>query len=325
MNLKKIIIAGVLVALIVNAGKSNEPTDSIKNNYSYTGNLKTDLFGQNMVPGNKINFSENQSITNLTRGKKNPFVAAGLSFIIPGAGEIYSESYIKGGVFLAVEIAAWIFSLSYENKGDEQNNMFENFADERYSITPAWDTNEPNRYRTKWDVIRYYDWSNMNKSIINPQGNYSNLQNPIISNEQSLPPWERVDWNKLNAFERAIGRWYSHTLPKHGEQQYYELIGKYQQYNQGWWDANNNNYTYGDPLSETFKEYSKMRGLANDDYYKAKTAMTVVVVNHVISGIDAYFTAKNYNSNLNVEAKLNYDTTPFGDIPAICATLKYRF
>ncbi len=293
----------------------------------FTGNPKVDLLTGN-ISASTTQPTFLQSIQNDIDGnKKSPFIAGGLSLLIPGAGQIYTESYIKAGIFLAIEAAAWVYSSNYTKKGDDQTKLFQNFADERYSVKPSWDTNEPERYRTRWDVIRYYEWSYQNRKNINPNFDDNNLPTSAIitSPNSGLPPWERVNWDALNALERAIGKWYSHTLPKHGEQQYYELIGKYQQFNQGWFDADNPNYTYGLPISETLKKYSEMRGIANNYYYKAKSAMTVVVVNHVIAAIDAYFTARSYNKNLKVEARFENQETPFGEIPITYGTLKYEF
>lgn len=297
---------------------------SAQENNFITGNLAIDLF-QNL-PKTSLDYSSFQEESkNYKKNFKSPFLAGGMSLLVPGAGEFYAQSYIKSGLFLGIEIAAWVYYIKYDKKGDNQTLFFQNFADERIDQKPNWDTNEPDRYRTRWDVIRYYEWSFNNKSIINPQGDYSNISNAIVNNDQSLPPWERVDWERLNALERAIGKWYSHTLHHHGEQQYYELIGKYPQYNQGWFDADNPDFQYGDQLSSTFKEYSRMRGIANDYYYKAKTAVTIVLLNHVISAIDAYFTTRGFNSRLKIEARYENQQTYFGLIPLTFGKIKYEF
>lgn len=287
----------------------------------YTGNPSVDLFNNHTL----LNSLPAQTQESDNNKLKSPFLAGGLSLLIPGTGELYAGSYIKAGLFIAVETTAWIYALKYEKKGDDQTNFFQNYADGRTDLKPSWDLSEPDRYRTRWDVIRYYEWSYANKLIINPQGDYSEISNAIISNDITLPPWQRIDWESLNALERAIGKWYSHTLHHHGEQQYYELIGKYPQYNQGWFDADNPNFTYGDQISQAFKEYSKMRGLANDYYYKAKTAFTVVLINHVISAFDAYFTTRSYNSKLKFEAITKNQETIYGNIPIAFLNLSYKF
>jgi hypothetical protein len=292
----------------------------------FTGNSRVDFFSSTVKFLNNIYVNQSPEIE-VTDGisKKSPLLAGGLSIIVPGAGEIYNGDYVKAGMFIAVEAAAWVFSSYYNNKGDDVTNIFQNFADERTDSRPAWDNTESDRYRTKWDVIRYYEWTNNNKSIINPQGDYTDLQNAITSNDKTLPPWQRVDWNSLNELERRIGKWYSHSLPQHGEQQYYELIGKYQQFNQGWDDAVDSLFTYGKPVTANFLFYSQMRGIANDYYYKAKAAAVVIVANHILSAVDAYFTARYINSNLSTELRMENQETPFGKIPVTFGTVKYHF
>jgi len=287
-----------------------------------TGNPQIDFIDRSQYL-NMASFSKQINNTDVGVKKKSPFLAGGLSLLIPGAGQVYNGEYVKGGMFLGIETALWIFSSHFEKKGDEVTRIFENYADSRTSSKPDWDINEPDRYRTKWDVIRYYEWTEQNKLKINPNGDFSNIQNALISDDKSLPPWARIDWERLNTLERAIGKWYSHTLPLHGEQQYYELIGKYPQFNQGWDDATNPNFTYGDLISGNFKFYSEMRGLANNYYYKAKTAASVIIVNHVLSAVDAYFNARSIN--LKTESKVVSRQSPFGEIPAVFLTFKYIF
>ena len=103
----------------------------------------------------------------------------------------------------------------------------------------------------------------------------------------------------LNQLESALGNWYSHNLPGYGEQQYYELIGKYEQFYQGWDDANSSLPGYYDVakanLSPENQWYAGERGKANDYYTKASTFIAVAIVNHVISAIVAAWAAGSYN------------------------------
>jgi hypothetical protein len=291
-----------------------------------TGNPKVDLFSSSIKLPNESSMFENpQEEISSDVVKKSPLLAGGLSIVVPGAGEIYNGDYVKAGLFIAIEAASWIFSSNLNKKGDEITTVFQNYANERVDNRPAWDITEPDRYRTKWDVIRYYEWTNNNKSIINPAGDYTDLQNAIISSDKTLPPWQRVDWNALNELERRVGKWYSHVLPGYGEQQYYELIGKYQQFNQGWDDAMDPNFTYGKKVTANLLFYSQMRGLANDYYYKAKTAAVIIVANHILSAADAYFSARAINSKLSAEFRMENQDTPFGKIPITFGTLRYQF
>lgn len=220
---------------------------------------------------------DNSSVQN----KKAPFTAALLSFAVPGAGQFYSESYLKSALFVAVEAAAVTVGLIYDKKGDDQTVKFQNFADEH------------------WDVARYARWTIAHAKEINSSIDPSNF---FVFNSDGT-----VNWKELNKLENALGGYYSHRLAPYGDQQYYEMIGKYPQFNVGWDDFGDENtpYKYGDPLTENFIFYSKERGKANDFYNVAYKAVLVIFTNHIISAIDAALTARSFNKNIKVNAELN--------------------
>ncbi len=216
-----------------------------------------------------------------SENKKSPFLAGVLSLVVPGAGEIYSEEYLKAGIFLAIEAAVITTAVVYDKKGDDKTTEFQNYAD-------AYNNPEHN-----WSVVRYAQWL-----VEYEHNNDPDLLSKIItSSDESLPPWQRVNWAELNAAEKG-----SHKLPKHGEQQYYELIGKYHQYSSGW-----NDYTGGvnnDQISPNFLFYSSMRGDANDLYSIASTAVIGIYVNHFLSALDAVWSAVSFNKNLVVQLRM---------------------
>ena len=214
-------------------------------------------------------------------GKKSPFLAGALSLVVPGAGEFYSGSYIKSAAFIAVEAAAITIGLIYNKKGDDQTNVFQDYANKN------------------WSVVRYAKWTIANASTIN--GNVNPSRYNVFDNSGN------VNWHELNRLESDLGSYYSHRLAYFGEQQYYEMIGKYPQFNPGWeefGDDPNKPYTYGDPLVPQFHEYSVMRGKANDFYNVASKAVIVIVANHFISAIDAAWTASRHNKKLEISAQL---------------------
>ncbi len=248
---------------------------------------------------NKISVNEEN---NLKASKKSPWLAAGLSAIIPGAGEFYSEQYIKSIAFIAVEAAAITFAIVYNKKGDDQTNLFQNYADQN------------------WSVVRYAKWT-----VVHAQSMNANVD---PNQFKVFYPNGSVNWSELNRLEEAIGGYYSHRLPYRGEQQYYELIGKYPQFNVGWQqfgDDPNKPYTYGDPLVPQFSDYSAMRGKANDFYNVASKAIVVVVVNHVISAIDAAWSANNYNRNMEMHASLELFNDGFKTVYYPQLNLKFSF
>lgn len=246
-----------------------------------TGNLKTDFLFYSELNGSK-ELSTNDKSSNY----KSPILAGTLSALIPGAGEVYTGNYLKAALFLAIEGVTIYLNHLYTKKGNDQTVYFQNYADEY------------------WSVVRYAQWLNQWASSL---GGSANIH---IDPNENLKPWYRVNWNELNQAERSIKE-FSHTLYPHGHQQYYELIGKYPQYSQGWDDSKFAKGTYsvaGEYYYDTkgkFIYYSELRGKANDYYNIADKALIVTISNHIISMIDAIISANQHNSKISMSAKLN--------------------
>ena len=235
-----------------------------------TGNLRVDLFGlKDLGPGPQL---QQEQAPLAMPSHRSPWLAAGMSALIPGAGQIYTESYWEAALFIAVDAAAWIVAYKYDEKGDKQTDMFQNFAN------------------ANWSVVKYAEYTQ------------TNLAQP-----------GKV-WDVINQMERDIAGYYSHTLPPYNEQQYYELIGKYPQFSQGWRDADptiGSDYeTIKAHLSPMYLGYSVERGKANDYYRSATTWVRVAIVNHLLSAADGAWSALRYN---NAQASASMRLVPAGD------------
>lgn len=219
-----------------------------------------------------------------SENKKSPILAGVMSLLIPGSGEIYTEEYLKAGIFLALEAAIVTTAVVYDGKGDDKTTEFQNYADDYTNNDPVTGHN--------WNVVRYAQW------LIDYDGADPNIRlDSRDINDTQQPPWDRVDWTLLNAAEKG-----SHKLPMHGEQQYYELIGKYHQYSSGW-----NDFTGGgdkNQISPNLVYYSGLRGEANDFYSVASTAVIGIYVNHFLSALDAVWSATQFNKDLAVKVRL---------------------
>jgi len=215
------------------------------------------------------NYNQQQTVfSDELPGRKTPVLSGILSAVIPGAGQIYNEDYWIAGIFLAAEAALIYVGLTYDKKGDDQTASFEKYADEN------------------WSVVDYATWLNTYEGA-----------NIAIDPDETKQPWERVNWSELNAAETG-----SHTLPPHGEQQYYELIGKYHQYSSGW-----NDFTGGankEIISPNFLFYSGERGKANDYYSTAKTAVIGIYINHLLSALEAVWGATRFNNDLALNVRV---------------------
>jgi hypothetical protein len=266
-----------------------------------TGNLRVDFFGQRSL--NKV--LDEQETLPVTGQRKSPFLAAGLSLVVPGSGEFYAESYWKAAAFFALDVAAWALAYSFDKQGDRQTDYYQDFANQR------------------WSVVRYGEYAYDHLLTTEQQAQYANWRVP---GTDGRPPWEQVNWSVLNAMERAIGatehgRYYSHTLAPFGDQQYYEMIGKYDQFNQGWDDAPPV-FSFGDPVTPNFLFYSGERGKANTYYSRASTAVTIAIINHVLSALDAAWSASSYNS---VHAQVGVQYVPRGPVLGQVTVVKLSY
>jgi hypothetical protein len=247
------------------------------NTIMFTGNLSSDarqiLGSYKETKTNPIVFQNGN--------KKSPVLAGILSLVVPGAGEIYTKEYLKAGIFLAIEAAVITTAVIYDKKGDDKTIEFQNYAD-------AYKDSDHN-----WSVVRYAQW------LIDHEGAPANIRlDDWDVNDTRKPPWQRVNWTALNSAEQG-----SHKLPPYGEQQYYELIGKYHQYSPGWNDFTGNSNK--DNISPNFLFYSTMRGDANDLYSVASTAVIGIYINHFLSALDAVWSAVSFNKDLAVQIRMD--------------------
>jgi hypothetical protein len=107
----------------------------------------------------------------------------------------------------------------------------------------------------------------------------------------------------------------SHHLPDTKTDQYYEMIGKYEQFTAGW-DGLDNRETY-----------LGMRRDSNDLLNKAKYAAMFSLGNHILSAFDAAFTVKRYNRRgekfSQVELKMRLVERNQELIPRLSASLRF--
>lgn len=206
---------------------------------------------------------------------KSPFLGAGLSAIIPGAGQLYAKNYVKSAIFIAAEAGLWVVYAVFQGKGNDQTNTYQNYAN------------------GNWNMRKYAQWLK-DQSFTGAAGINTNADDVTLRAQ-------------INACESASG--FSHQLPPPGDQQYYEVIGKYQTYISGWSTAdvgiiNKNNYeTYH---LQQVSDYMDSRQKANDYYNKGTTTLMVVVLNHIVSAVDGVLSVNSYNNKYVLKANVSF-------------------
>ncbi len=268
----RIFLLVTLVSLIsFNLIAQRIESDQIKltGNLQYDAKLLHDAYQVDEL--NKVDFN--------LQDKKSVLLSTVLSAAVPGAGQIYNGDFWKAAIFLGLEAGLITAAVLYSKKGDDKNAEFEAYADQN------------------WSVVKYAEWLITNRTALGlPEGDVT------IDPNTSLKPWQRVNWSELNHVESR----FSHKLPKYGDQQYYELIGKYPQYNHGWADQlNDNTPEYNANLTPMFLGYAQMRGEAND-FYNASTRFVVfVVINHILSAGEAAWSSAVFNKNLAINVRVS--------------------
>ena len=123
-----------------------------------------------------------------------------------------------------------------------------------------------------WSAVRYAKWINKYGSV-----DYGPVANIDINRVQNK------DYSQINDWEMGIHKLgFSHILPPYGIQQYYELIGKYNQFKFGWdtysLDSQgipiSDNGAYDNMIPQQMKDYAVQRAKAsNYSYYKNTLAI----------------------------------------------------
>lgn len=177
---------------------------------------------------------------------KSPGKAFLFSFLLPGLGQNYSESKIKRFIFPAIEVGLWAGWFALRSHGFDKRREYQSFAD------------------THWDRNRYYDSLRV---TYNCGLGYNDDTQPCYYNPQ----------DSTRFF------YFTHHLPATKNIEYYENIGKYEQFRGGW----------DDPPNRT--AYLEMRFLSNRAFDRAKALAITSLGNHLLSAIDAAVSANKFN------------------------------
>ncbi|MBN1782773.1 hypothetical protein JW948_16675 [bacterium] len=199
---------------------------------------------------------------------KKPGLGLIMSAAVPGSGEFYAGSWIKGLVFAGIETAMWIGYSHYRAEGDRKDDAFRAFADAHWSETRYW-------VHMAGEASQVFGYENL--SAVN-ESNYEQY----LEGEYGL-----------RAYEQAH---FSHGLHVIKDQQYYEMIGKYHQFRAGWEDAETSNEVVT-PLRGIYED---MEYETDSEYKKAGTCAMVILANHVVSAMDAVWSVKQANRRIQV-------------------------
>jgi hypothetical protein len=249
--------------------------------------------------------------------KKNIGRGVMFSLIIPGAGQLYSGSWLRAVPWFALEVAAWATYAHFHGQGRDKTDEFEAYAGPREN---------PNHFSYRAYIYAEY-------LVAHNRGNTSG-----VKYLGTFDNWLDQTWEVRRDY---LPPPFTHDVLDDDRQQYFEMIGKYfSQFGWGWQDTYNvgqggdvNDNSWLNPAtglraddpstvafdgeSPMFFHYADMRGEANDLLNKGNLAMEVVLANHVLSALDAAFAVRHYNKHLAAtsplgDLKLRYDARRIG-------------
>ena len=264
---------------------------------------------------------------------KSPRKALFMSLVVPGSGQLYvggsAFTNVRGGVYLALEAALWgswyYFSVY---KYNDQVKKYKNYAKEHYSIG-RYEAGMRDLYGQLSDETEEARFENRY------MGSRENFCEAIYGESGAVGSGcytsHRLFYNDKSHYNR-----FSVSNPSNLEDEidnvgsFYDASAVYQQisdktYVLGWDDvadpavAMNLNLEDDEladglvPLakSEHMDEYRSMRGKANDYADLQAWFFGGLILNHVISAIDAAFTANAHNKTLYAEELSWYDHLRF--------------
>jgi hypothetical protein len=280
--------------------------------------------------------SESAPLPAPTAGRRSIPLALGLSAAVPGLGQGYNRQWIKAGIAAAVEALLIVGYVKWRNDGLDGERAFQTVAHQ------------------EWSPAKYASWLNDYTTFleVNHGGSFSHEPIPVPETVDFANPdgWSESDRVTVQSFFADIrdaefelfhpetGASFSHRIPDFGDQQYYELIGKYFQFAPGWSDypdwLSDGDYTDAiDPersdadgdkisVSPTFYSYARDHAHSQDLLRRASQMTSLIVVNHVIAAIDAAVFARLHNRRLVARMDMVGDG---GGRSAPRATLTYKF
>ena len=200
-------------------------------------------------------------------GGPSPRRAFLYSALVPGAGEYYAGAKRKAAVFFGLEGLAWSLYAIWDGKGNDIEDEFRGTADKHFN------------------PLDYLAWRETNTSN----------KTPIT---HDLPCEKYIDHYWPTKSNRATGEFGDCAGSE--VQQYYELIGKYDQFVAGWSDLRDATGNPPQPVhvdsaknfdSDIRQAYEDRRDDSNRYLKRAITVAGLALINHVFSAIDAARTA----------------------------------
>lgn len=285
-----------------------------------------------------INFAKNQ------KEYRSPKLAMFMSLLIPGSGQVYTKNYIKAGIFVLAEVACITYGISYTQKGKNAYNNAKTYGDSHYSHSKFdtyykglkdWFSSLGNDPDTGL-ITTIYDTATYNAFYNESRSKSSNWYQDLTTNlfvqgwDDCVPTLTQIQSKTGDNGTDTV----SPVTTDHGYT--YKITND----SSSFFQVNQIDSATGAVLgkglygySENQQTYNAMRKKSSSYYSTASAIFMGILVNHVISAVDALISAKAYNTallgretlwqHIHLESQMVQTSTSV--IPSPGITLKVAF
>lgn len=250
------------------------------------------------------NLVHNSISLNLLDAKSKPTLLKPMlaSFAIPGLGQYLNKSpWWKTALFAGVEVAGIAGYIVWTNKADDITREFENWADAHWDMK-RW----VNDSAILLSDIQANGYPNVNDVRIDGSHHITIIINGKYESSEILLENPNIEYVELRDWD------------------FYEEIGKYDQFVAGWDDARSNwkivqkSIKDGDDelivMTPNKQHYLNLRNDSNILYKNAKFAASALLFNHIFSALDALWSANknkelSYKLDVSIGSESNYIIT----------------
>ena len=242
------------------------------------------------------------------------------SLILPGLGQYKNGDPLwKSAIFIGVEAASIVGMLQWNKQAEDIRKQYELFGDNHWSII-NWVENTLLNPIT--GLIQYEDFKldGTHKLELHLSGSLAEAFGEFVSSDSLVTHPEWIYSDELSIFQ---------------DQHFYENIGKYDQF-VGGWDDIFEYYIVEKTVEDTIEiilmtpnknDYNNQRDKSNQYLKLANYAVTAIMFNHVISGIEAVLTnqrkARSKAEQSKTDVGLYYDPRNKYGIGGISVSYKW--
>ena len=272
-----------------------------------TGVVKAPAKPVKIEEARAINFAKN------LKDYRSPKLAMLMSLCIPGLGQAYIKNYWRGGLYLAAEAAIISISVVFMNKGKDKYNQATGFADRNFSATKMQtyysdleaflrkNGADSTSIQTALDNISMdtlktfmHDYSTKSQSFYSTitltkdnkaytQG-WKDCQPSLAEIDGATaggPLQDQPGYQNRYFRDTTFGSWSYLINIKNKDNDAFIPNGEMQ---------------YG--YSADQRTFTTLMSQSNDNYKTATTVAFILLINHVVSAVDALISANMYNADL---------------------------